>query len=385
MVEHLYLSVPFLRRLLPWREVSGVTDLPDGVGWAAALSAEGERMRMEGIGIGRLRTLHLGGGTPSLLEAELPDRVGEILTALGVGGGPAEEWGVEGDPEDLDAATLRRWCAGGVTRVVVRSWSLDEEGLRFLELDPEGAARSRTAFAEVRGGGVPNWGVELLFGLPASLAPGTRASLLAVVEGGAPQISLHELRWPGREGVLPDADRVGDEYLALTTELLAAGYEGVDPTSFALPGHGSLHFEAVSRGDPYLGLGPGAHSWVDGTRWWNRSGWRGYLSTVHAGRPPRGGFEIPGPEELRVERLMSDLGSHRGISLGALTVEGRRVVRRWREEGWARSSGEAGGKQVVLTPAGWIRMDGLVLELAGTGNPSSVDAPAPHARTCDPT
>ncbi len=369
-VRHVYMHMPFCAARCPYCDYPvdlGPASLPE---WAGTL---GEELRLRADEGERLtapvRTLHLGGGTPSILGSDLPAGVRALFSATGFALDSVEEWGIESNPEDLSAELLARWRNDGVDRVVVGVQSLRPEVLRFLGRR-HSTLSAQEAMRAVEKTGFRSWGIDFVWGLPHEVESDAVGALRRILEFGVPHVSLFELNpevgtplglaVTRREVLLPDDDRRADLYLGLTQALLSAGYSGHDPMSFALPGHGSRHAEAVREGEDYLGLGPGAHSWVRGKRSWNLGGWAEYREAVRVGHPPRAGAEEPNPEERSLERVWAALGSAQGLEIKRLAPEAGSVIERWVRSGWARTD----PVRICLTPLGWIRLDSMVLELA---------------------
>src|SRR5256714_12339352 len=93
----------------------------------------------------------------------------------------------------------------------------------------------------------------------------------------------------------PDGDLQADMFLAACELLAAEGYEHYEISNWARPGFECVHNLGYWEGRPYLGLGPGAHSFRGDRRWWNLRPPHQYIEAVSAGRRPPGGGGGPGP------------------------------------------------------------------------------------------
>jgi oxygen-independent coproporphyrinogen-3 oxidase len=163
----------------------------------------------------------------------------------------------------------------------------------------------------------------------------------------------------GKE-VLADEDRYAAEFLEAAERLGAAGFRQYEVSNFARPGRESRHNQAYWRHRPYLGLGPGAHSFVPPHRFWNVRDWTEYRSRLEAGTTAEAGRERLGTGELDLERIWLGLRVDDGMPLRDLGVVQRERVRRWSDAGWARLDRD----RVRLTPSGWLLLDRLAVELA---------------------
>lgn len=261
------------------------------------------------------RTLYIGGGTPSVLPPAVLERIVRALPA-----GPYEEFTLEVNPEDLVEkgpeypAFLRSL---GVSRISMGVQSFDDGLLRRMNRRHD-AAGAEKAFRMLRDAGFDNISVDLIFGA-ASLEDAVwedtlRRTLalspehvscyqLSVEEGSA----LADLVAAGRYDEAPE-ERCRGQYDRLCQVLGAAGYHHYEISNFARPGFEAVHNSAYWRRVPYVGIGPGAHSFDGQCRRWNTevpSGWQ-----VQEERLTE--------EDVRVETLMLGLRTDRGLDRGFL-------------------------------------------------------------------
>jgi oxygen-independent coproporphyrinogen-3 oxidase len=138
------------------------------------------------------------------------------------------------------------------------------------------------------------------------------------------QLTIHEETVLGRRVSRGIAAEMEGEELAelfyLTHETLTdAGFEGYEVSNFAsAPEHQSQHNQKYWRHTPYLGLGPSAHSFARGNRWWNRRKLRLWQAAVDAGEKPVEDVEQLSKEQLLLEALMLGLRTAPGVDLGHL-------------------------------------------------------------------
>lgn len=143
-------------------------------------------------------------------------------------------------------------------------------------------------------------------------------------------------------------------------------------SNFAAGDRESRHNHAYWSGVPYLGLGPGAHSFLPPVRRWNLRHWPAYRDAVSAGREAIETEERVEGDAARLERIWLALRTRDGLPAARLSAVQRTLVARWRERGWARELEDA----VRLTPRGWLLLDRLALELdeaAGEGGGDRLD------------
>jgi oxygen-independent coproporphyrinogen III oxidase len=258
--------------------------------------------------------------------------------------------------------------------------TFDEPALRWMGRlhGPDGA---RAAVAAARDAGFDNLSIDLIFGLPDHLGRDWAADLEQAMELEPEHISLYGLTAEpgtplgrrvsaGRER-LADEDRYATEYLLAATRLAAGGLRHYEVSNFARPGHESRHNQAYWEYRPYLGLGPGAHSFLPPVRSWNVRDWAEYRERTARGATAEDGSETLGADDVALERIWLGLRSENGIRVAELTAAQQAVVAVWIDAGWAvPAGGESGAHRAAhgverlrLTPAGWLLLDRLTVEL----------------------
>jgi oxygen-independent coproporphyrinogen-3 oxidase len=164
-------------------------------------------------------------------------------------------------------------------------------------------------------------------------------------------------RWTARgESTESPEERYEAEFVQAHQRLTAAGYEHYEVSNYGKPGLEAVHNSAYWRGVPYLGLGPSAHGFDGRRRRWNAREYTRWDELVREGLDPMEGDELIGPAEAAAERVY--LGLRTAAGLLATETEFRHASR-YMEEGWALRLQD----RLVLTPAGWLRLDALAAAL----------------------
>lgn len=382
--RHLYLHVPFCVRRCSYCDFAVTVDAqPAALDWVEAVALELERLAAEHgwAAPGTVDTVYCGGGTPSLLGADAMARLRERLAPL-VTWDDAAEWTCEANPESLTPAVARGWQAAGVNRISLGAQSFQEPVLRWMGR-LHGAAGPAAALDAARTAGIGNVSIDLIFGLPARLQRDWGADLAAAAALDPDHISLYGLtaepatplgRWvgEGRER-LADEDTYAAEYLEAVRTLGAAGYQAYEVSNFAHPGRASRHNQAYWDGRAYLGLGSGAHSYVPPLRWWNVRDWHEYAGRVQRREATVADTERIDAGAAALERVWLGLRQRTGLPVAALGAAQRERVGGWERAGWAETWVEDGEDRMRLTPAGWLLLDRLAVELDGAGE-RSLDA-----------
>jgi oxygen-independent coproporphyrinogen-3 oxidase len=321
-----YLHVPFCRSFCTYCDFYSEIacrgrDAQSFELYAQALCAEASRRQDEIAATRDLNTLYIGGGTPSVLPLSL---LRKIIAPLMPGGVPFTEFTIEVNPEDIvekGADYVRELLALGVNRVSMGVQSLDDGILRWMNRRHD-AARARQAFAILRDAGVQNISVDLIFGI-SQLSEAVFAETLREVLAWRPEhVSAYQLSIEGgsalaelvRKGRYSEApqEQCAAQYRQLCDALRAAGYVHYEISNWALPGHEAVHNSAYWTRSPYVGLGPGAHSFDGTTRSWNPSDLQAWLRQ----EIPASHSETLSDAEAREERIFLGLRTAQGIAEG---------------------------------------------------------------------
>jgi oxygen-independent coproporphyrinogen-3 oxidase len=367
--EFLYLHVPFCARRCSYCDfaVTAVRE-PPVAAWLDAIEGELALVwaREGWAGPLDLRTLYIGGGTPSLLGsgamAELRRRLEPYLSW-----GEGLEWTVEANPESFDEELAQDWRAAGVNRLSLGAQTFHDGALRWMGR-LHGLEWPVRCVAAARAAGLNNYSIDLIFGLPARLGRDWGADLERALALEPRHVSLYGLtaepatplgRWvgEGRER-LAEEEVYEAEYLHAAERLREAGFEHYEVSNFARPGFESRHNRAYWTGAAYLGLGPGAHSFLPPGRRWNLRDWEAYRKAIIAGKSAVAESEVVTGEAARLEQIWLGLRAAAGLTRSGWSLAQEQLAARWVEEGWA----ELTPAVVRLTPAGWLLLDRLAVE-----------------------
>lgn len=322
-----------------------------------------ERNGWSGI---ELRTIYVGGGTPSLfgpsVMADLAARLRGLTDMTGL-----IEWTAEANPEHFDAELAIDWRNAGIGRLSLGAQTFDPAVLAWMGRlhAVDGPMR---AIGAARSAGFEDISVDLIFGLPGRLGRDWSADLDRVVDLETEHVSLYGLtaepaaplgRWveEGRER-LADPETYADEYLEAAARLAAAGFGHYEVSNFAKPGRESRHNQAYWEGGAYIGLGPGAHSSVPPRRWWNVRDHATWAARLDCGDSAIEDEEVVTGDAAVLEQAWLQLRTWAGAL--CRTAGQRDLARMWEERGLAAIDGD----RVTLTPAGWLILDKLAVDFA---------------------
>ena len=302
--------------------------------YADAVLTEAEE-RKEEIRSNPLRTLYIGGGTPSVLPPDVLRRVVQGIRRV-QGGTPLREFTIEVNPEDI-VEKGDDYVAGlldlGVTRISMGIQSFDDGILRWMNRRHD-SARARKAYSMIRraaerAGKEIEVSIDLIFGIPgldlqtwertvsAALSLGKGEGFKAPDHISAYQLSIEEGSALEEKIARGECTEASDEdcsrqYRTLCRKLREGGYNHYEISNFAIPGKEAVHNSAYWNRTPYVGLGPGAHSLTirdDGqqVRSWNTQ------VLPARGKTYSREMEVLSDEDIRVERIMLGLRTSAGL------------------------------------------------------------------------
>lgn len=270
-----YIHVPFCTVKCAYCDFNSYAGMEEQIpAWESALLRE--LAGWSAVVAGRpAPTVFLGGGTPSLLAGETVTRLLDAVRA-NFALTPDAEITLEANPESVSAERMAAYRAAGVNRVSMGVQSLHADELAFLDR-LHSAERAREAFDIVRAAGFDNVNVDLIFGLPGQPESRWRETLDGVLAWEPDHLSCYALtveegtplalRVARGEVAAPDPDVAAAMAEWTEQRLGSAGYAQYEISNYARPGRECRHNLVYWRHEEYVGVGPGAHGFVDGVRY----------------------------------------------------------------------------------------------------------------------
>ncbi|MGH3392337.1 MAG: radical SAM family heme chaperone HemW [Actinomadura sp.] len=315
-----------------------------------------------------VETVFFGGGTPTLLPA---GDLGRVLKAIDAEFGltAGAEITTEANPETVDAAHLAGLRQAGLTRMSFGMQSAREHVLAALDRTHT-PGRVPQVVAWAREAGFAHVNLDLIYGAPGESDEDWRASLEAALAARPDHVSAYALiveegtRLAARvrrgELAAPDDDAMADRYLMAEELLGAHGLRWYEISNWAAGSDARCrHNELYWTGADWWGIGPGAHSHVSGTRWWNVKHPAAYAARLAERITPAYAREVLGPEDRRVERIMLELRLAEGCPVDLLDdAAARSLVADGLLDAAAYENGRA-----VLTLRGRLLADAVVRDL----------------------
>ncbi|MCK0437953.1 radical SAM family heme chaperone HemW [Gordonia alkaliphila] len=321
-----------------------------------------------------VQTVFVGGGTPSLLGADgLADLLGAVRNSFDLA--PGAEVTTESNPESTSPEFFAGLADAGFTRISLGMQSAAPHVLQILDRRHT-PGRALAAAREAAEAGFAHVNLDLIYGTPGETDDDLAASLDAVLSVPVDHVSAYALivedgtafarKVRRGEVPMPDDDDLAARYEQIDARLSAAGLHWYEVSNWAAAEADSIptetacrHNEAYWRSDDWWGIGPGAHSHVNGVRWWNQKHPATYADSLTAGALPVGGYEILTDEDAHTETVMLRLRMRTGLPADELSAEEAERAGRAVDSGLLTLRDEA----YVLTDRGRLLADGVIRDI----------------------
>lgn len=361
----LYVHVPFCQSKCPYCDFYSITS-PELVN--SYLEAVNREALIYKGSFPSFDTLYLGGGTPSLLSGAQLEALTKTLHRH-FHFAPNTEFTLEANPDDITAEKLHIFRDLGLNRLSLGVQSFTEAELVFLQRR-HNARQTRQAIELIRAAGFANLGLDLMYGLSGQTPDAWLKTLETALSFTPEHLSCYQLtiaaetplahRLARGELTLPDEEAQRDFFLLTRQFLQDRGYIHYEISNFArgeeyLSRHNRKYWDHT----PYLGLGPAAHSYQAGRRWWNFSSVSHYCEVVNSGQAPLAGSESLNPEQLRLESLYLGFRTREGVALEVIQQQSgwQSVLAGLEQAGLVRLAHE----RVTATAQGLVVADRLPL------------------------
>lgn len=315
-------------------------------------------------------TVFIGGGTPTLLpEGDIARVLDTVRASFGIADGA--EVTIEANPDTVTRQSLRAFADAGVTRVSVGMQSAVPRVLSILDRTHEPASVG-TAVAWAKEAGLQT-SVDLIYGTPGETLDEWRASLSAAIALETDHVSAYSLIVEEgtalerriRRGELDpiDDDTHADMYEMADALLTEAGFDWYEVSNWSRGADTqSRHNLSYWQGTDWWGFGPGAHSHLNGVRWWNVKHPAAYAERIAAGESPALEREVLDADQRADEMVLLGLRVRDGIALDGLTPSGRTAVAGLIADGLVEGPQAIAGR-LVLTTRGRLLADFVVRTL----------------------
>ena len=281
----------------------------------------------------KLKTIYLGGGTPSQLTTEQLRQL--FYNIYKVYGRDAEEITIEMNPDDVTETYAEALPELGINRVSMGAQTFDNARLKFLHRRHR-AEQVEQAVKRLRKAGIQNISIDLMYGFPDETLEDWKQDIKKALTLNVEHISayclmieegtvLYERVKSEKVKVKNDKDEELERqmYELLIDQLTGAGYEHYEISNFARQGYRSRHNSSYWHDVPYIGLGAAAHSYDGACRSWNVADIRQYIAAIERGERPAE-YETLDEDTRYNDRVTVALRTSDGLDLTTLSEKHRR-------------------------------------------------------------
>ena len=312
-------------------------------------------------------SIFFGGGTPTLMQ---PQDLGRVISAIKANYTLLDncEVTIEANPDTVSIESLKELRSVGFNRISFGMQSAVPHVLAVLDRthNPENVAKSVLAAREA---GFEEVSVDLIYGTPGESIADWEQSLDVALSLPVTHISAYALiveegtklasRIKRGEIVMPDDDETADKYILADNKFRAAGLDWYELSNWSKPGSECKHNLFYWYGENWWGAGPGAHSHINGRRWWNVKHPGTYKEKILGSGDPTADSEILNEVEKEEERLLLNIRLPQGIERSSLSVEQHVVLEDFLKDGHlSRERWDQGF--VSLTQSGRLLADRIV-------------------------
>ena len=367
----LYLHIPYCKQACHYCDFHFSTQRSTEAAVVKAMHAELATRAQQAPWKGsRINSLYFGGGTPSFLAvADLAQLIAKAQALFSFN--TAAEITLEANPDDITPEKLEAWHSIGITRLSIGLQSFDHLELQSMNRAHD-ASHSVQCLEWIADGPIQNYSVDFMYGMPGSTVESWTRQLDQLATYLPPHLSCYALTVEEKtvlyhnvrsgKTTLPSDEVIVAQFEALRAWASEQGYTHYELSNFAQPDKYSRHNSHYWSGQPYLGIGPGAHSFDGKKRWWNVSN-----NTLYAQ-----GAEVPNEEltliDLLNERLMVRLRTAKGflwesdVPFGmdpTLLEHVQQSVKKSEAKGLLKCS----EKGFTIPPEHWMQSDAIIAEL----------------------
>ncbi|MBL0064514.1 MAG: radical SAM family heme chaperone HemW [Bacteroidetes bacterium] len=323
----LYLHIPFCKQACNYCDFHFSTTHNTKSAMLEAMRKE-IGLRSDYLGTNQLSTIYFGGGTPSLLTGDELKGIFETINRNFSVDADAEIT-LEANPDDLTAERLDEIRSAGVNRLSIGIQSFSDEDLKYMNR-AHNAMQAYDAVRLAQDKGFDNISIDLIYGIPTLSEEQWEKNMETAFTLGVKHLSCYSLTVEPRTALAKlirdrKVQEVDEEMSAIHFAMLMdraawAGFEHYEISNFAKPGNYSKHNTSYWSGEPYLGIGPSAHSYNKVSRQWNISNNPQYIRSIDENIVPFEREDLSNEEKFN-EYVLTSLRTIWGISLRKLFLE----------------------------------------------------------------
>lgn len=372
-IVHLYIHIPFCKQACHYCDFHFSTSMKHKEDMVNAIIAE-IGMRKSELPRSPLETIYFGGGTPSLLTDSELGRIFDAISSHFDIENDAEIT-LEANPDDLTAAKIKELRNSPVNRLSIGIQSFRDSDLKLMNRAHNSDEAERSVKIS-QDAGITNITADLIYALPDQSLNDWRENIYKLIALDVPHLSsycltvepktaLAKFVREGKIRTVPD-QTAADHFNVLVEETSKAGFEHYEISNFAKAGFIARHNSSYWKGEPYLGVGPSAHSYNGTSRRWNVSNNMEYLKCIfadqHAWKE-----EVLTNNERYNEFVMTGLRTKWGVNVNTVNQifgdEFRKYLLSSAEQHIATGQLKFENNVLLLTEKGKFLADGIASDL----------------------
>ncbi len=272
-----------------------------------------------------ISSIYFGGGTPSLLAgSEIASILQKIHSIFKVA--ELVECTLEANPDDLVEEKLQAFVAAGINRLSIGMQSFFDEDLIYMNRSHD-AIQAEKCIQLAQENGITNFSIDLIFGFPLLSDEKWKQNIEKVIQYDIPHVSCYGMTVEPKTALASmiaknkvpvlDDEQSARQYEYLMEALVAAGYEHYEISNFSKKGYESKHNSSYWQDQPYLGIGPSAHSYNGISRQWNVANNAKYIKSISVGVLPIESELLSRNNKLN-ERILVSLRTSDGVNMRKL-------------------------------------------------------------------
>lgn len=317
----IYIHIPFCSKRCIYCGFYSTTAIKDTNRYIDAICKE-LKMRTNYLKYNTIKTIYIGGGTPSLLNHQQLERIfSTIRDNYNIS--QVEEVTIECNPNDLTTNYIAQLKKLPINRISMGVQSFEDSILKFLRRR-HNAEQAINAVQECQKAGFRNISIDLIYGIPGQSDHSFKNDIKRAVSLGVTHISSYHLSYEENTPLwkqlqngdidVIDEDSSVNMYNILCSTLSQHNYSHYEISNFAIDGFQSKHNSSYWNGTPYLGIGASAHSFNGSARRWNPDNLELYIDSIECGNPIYE-EEMLSATDLYNEAIMLGLRKSEGIQL----------------------------------------------------------------------
>jgi len=286
----IYIHIPFCKKLCSYCDFYHIIAQQDNSSFIDALNLEAV-LRKEYLGNAPVKTIYIGGGTPSVLSVKEINKIIENILRINTTSENCEIT-IEMNPDDIEREYLKGLKDTGINRISLGIQSWKDSDLKLLNRR-HNSTQAAIALEETFRAGFENVTIDLIYGIPGTDANDWAKNLDISFSYDIKHLSAYHLTIEAgtvfgkmkEKGLISEIDEEmsNSQFNLLIDKAESAGFVHYEISNFARPGYFSEHNSNYWKQVNYLGLGPSAHSFNGYSRQWNVRDVKKYIKAVKSG------------------------------------------------------------------------------------------------------